>query len=188
MLTSEAAASRVFVRARRGYRRDEVEAIRARVVVALTLTERGLTAGVPIGADDLVGAEFGYGRGGYDHRDVDRLLDEAAAVLRRRGVLMASPPRAPGREVVDAKRLRRTRGGYDRDEVGAFVQEALGALDAWEGGVRPAMASSEADRRTFASRRRGYDPDGVEALVGIVTRLLAAYERDNPEPETTPEG
>jgi len=28
----------------------------------------------------------------------------------------------------------------------------------------------------------------VEALVGIVTRLLAAYERDNPEPETTPEG
>ena len=50
------------------------------------------------------------------------------------------------------------------------------------------MASSEADRRTFASRRRGYDPDEVEALVGIVTRLLAAYELDNPEPETTPEG
>lgn len=177
MLTSEAAASRVFAPARRGYSKEEVEGLRARIVVALTLTERGITEGVPVGADDLVRAELGFGRGGYDHRDVDRFLDQAAAVLRRRGVLSATKQPEPGREGLTVAGIGRIRGGYDVDEVTAFIDDTLAVLDGWTRGVAPEFSAADLERRTFATRRRGLDPEGVERLVALATRLVAEQER-----------
>ena len=177
MLTSEAAASRVFEPARRGYSKEEVEALRARIVVALTLSERGITEGVPVGADDLVRAELGFGRGGYDHRDVDRFLEQASAVLRRRGVLSATKEVEPGREGLTLEGIGRKRGGYDVDEVAAFIDDTLGVLEAWVTGAAPEHSATDLERRTFATRRRGLDPEGVERLVALAARLVAEQER-----------
>ncbi|MEX1279934.1 MAG: DivIVA domain-containing protein [Acidimicrobiia bacterium] len=178
MLTSEGAASFIFSRARKGYDRDEVEALRARIVVALTLTERGVTEGIPVGADDLVAAELGYGRGGYDHREVDRFIDEAAAVLRRRGAHRAesAAPELP----IALDGLGKTFGGYDTDEVARFTEAVGGALASWESGVRPDLTADEVERWTFATARRGYDHEEVEHLVARATRALARFEAANP--------
>ncbi len=151
--------------------------MRARIVVALTLSERGITEGVPVGADDLVRAELGFGRGGYDHHDVDRFLDLAAGVLRRRGVLSATKEAEPGREGLTLDGLARRRGGYDADEVTSFIADTLDVLEAWTKGVTPPFSSAELERRTFASRRRGLDHEGVERLVALATRLVAEQER-----------
>ncbi len=182
MLTSEAAAMRHFERSRKGYVRDEVEALRARVVVALTLTERGQAEGVPLGADDLIEVELGFGRGGYDHREVDRFIDEAAAVLRRRGVLRAGGAE-PEASAISTDGLGRTFGGYDTDEVDGFVESVIKAIDLWEEGVRPDLTAGEVDRRTFGTRRRGYDHDSVEALVSRAMRVLDEFETANPLPD-----
>ena len=172
---------RHFERSRKGYVRDEVEALRARVVVALTLTERGQSDGVPLGAEDLVEVELGFGRGGYDHREVDRFIDEAAAVLRRRGVLRAgdAEPEAP----LSTEGLGRTFGGYDTDEVDGFVESVRKALALWEEGIRPDLTADEVERRTFGTRRRGYEHDAVESLVSAAMRTLAEFEAANPLPE-----
>lgn len=178
MLTSEGAASYMFTRARKGYDRDEVEALRARIVVALTLTERGVTEGLPLGADDLVAAELGYGRGGYDHREVDRFIDEAAAVLRRRGAHRAESS-APERPIA-VDDLGKAFGGYDVGEVERFVATVTDAIASWEAGDRPDLTADTVERWTFATARRGFDHDDVEDLVASATRALGRHEAANP--------
>jgi hypothetical protein len=181
MLTSESAASKMFARSRKGYSRDEVEALRARIVVALTLSERGIVDGLPVGADDLIEYELGFGRKGYDHAEVDRFIDEAAAVLRRRGAVRATP--AGEAKPIDTSWLGSAFGGYAKDEVDRFAKDVAAALSAWEAGERPALTATDAERRTFASKRRGYDLDDVEELVSIAVRELGRHEAANPLPE-----
>lgn len=181
MLTSEAAASMVFARSRKGYSRDEVEALRARVVVALTLSERGIVDGLPVGADDLIEYELGFGRKGYDHAEVDRFIDEAAAVLRRRGAVRSTPARES--KPLDTSWLGSAFGGYATDEVDAFADESVSAIASWEAGDRPLLTAAEAERRTFGSKRRGYDHEDVEELVSMVVRELGRHEAANPLPE-----
>ncbi len=181
MLTSESAASMVFARSRKGYSRDEVEALRARVVVALTLSERGIVDGLPVGADDLIEYELGFGRKGYDHAEVDRFIDEAAAVLRRRGAVRATP--AGDAKPLDTSWLGSSFGGYDKDEVDGFAERIAKAMASWESGERPELTAAEAERWTFASGRRGYDHDDVEELVSLAVRALGRHEAANPLPE-----
>jgi len=169
-----------FARSRKGYSRDEVEALRARIVVALTLSERGIVDGLPVGADDLVEYEIGFGRKGYDHAEVDRFIDAAAAVLRRRGAVRATPA---SDKPLDTSWLGSAFGGYATDEVDAFVEGVRTALASWDAGVRPGLTAADAERHTFASKRRGYDHDDVEELVSIAVRELGRHEAVNPLPE-----
>ena len=69
-----------------------------------------------------------------------------------------------------------------------FAEDVAAALSAWEAGERPGLTASEAERRTFASKRRGYDHGDVEELVSVAVRELGRHEAANPLPEVDEDG
>ncbi len=178
VFTAEEAAGFAFPPRAGGYRRDEVEALRSRVVSALAESSRGLVEGLAVGADELLGASFSTSIRGYEPAVVDDFLRGAADVLAERGV-------TSGRRRVTAAELELVRfrwqvDGYRAKAVRRLLERVAEALEAHHVGSEPGVTRGEIDRLDLPLRLLGYSCDEVETVLGRVSVTLSFYESRGP--------
>jgi len=178
-----------FPTALRGYRRDEVDAVMARVDG--TLGRAPLTA-APITPQELGRTRFGVAMRGYDRAAVDAAMIEAAALLGGAppvpppGTAPPPGPAAPGGESPEAARDRmlarlrdprlettRVRPGYDQGEVNRFLEYAAAALT----GAAPPLTAATVRETAFTTTqfRTGYDEEAVDFLLDELIAYLERY-------------
>jgi DivIVA domain-containing protein len=112
-------------------------------------------------------------RTGYAPRDVDRLIGELAQLVRRPGSDTDVPLGV--RELVERIRSSRfgttRRGGYDEEEVDAFLDRIMDSLIRGERGTLWQLAG--AARFTTVKLRPGYLVTDVDSLLASVEHALA---------------
>lgn len=176
-------------RLHKGYHRKQVDHFLNHVELALS------GAMPPPSAAEVREAGFEMVRGGYVTGDVDRALD----VLEERVLVAQAAGRRgrsdPASEVAFLKgeltapymarfpRARGLRRGYDIDDVDAFIDQVLAALD-----VNDPTASSPSSSRIsvdvvrsapFRSRRAGYREDAVDQMLDRVVELLLVLRQEH---------
>ena len=183
-------------RLHRGYHRKQVDQFVNHVELALG------GAVPPPTAAEVREAGFELVRGGYVTADVDRALD---AIEERVLVAQATGRRGrsdPDSEVAFLKgeltapymqRFARARGlrrGYDIDDVDAFIDQVLVALDVSDpsaGSLSSSRISVDMVRSApFRSRRGGYREDAVDQMLDRVVELLMVLRQAHSGRPTAP--
>jgi len=175
-------------RLHKGYHRKQVDHFLNHVELALG------GAMPPPTAAEVREAGFELVRGGYVTRDVDQALDaleERVLVAQSAGRRGRSDPASEVAYLRDEltapymQRFPRVRGfrrGYDIDDVDAFVDQVIAALD-----VTDLSASSPSSSRVsvdvvrsapFRSRRGGYREDAVDQMLDRVVELLLVLRQE----------
>jgi len=74
--------------------------------------------------------------------------------------------------------LTKFREGYATEDVDRFLASARAALDEWERGTRPTLASTDVVNVRFQPTkfRQGYDQDQVDDFLDTVVVALQHYE------------
>jgi len=173
-------------RLHKGYHRKQVDQFVNHVELAL-----GGSMPPPTAAE-VREAGFELVRGGYQTADVDRALD---AIEERVLVAQAAGRRGRADPVSEVAFLRgelsapymqrfpRARGlwrGYDIDDVDAFIDQVLVALDVSDsaGSTSSSRISVDMVRSApFRSRRGGYREDAVDQMLDRVVELLLVLRR-----------
>lgn len=160
-----------FRRAFRGYHRDQVDALIARIEG--TLGKSPLYA-PSVTADDVTAARFKRRLGGYRIKPVDEALDDYVRQLEDKG----GPNRIRSTEADQliglVRNVRfgttRLRTGYDEQEVDAFLNEMITALR------RDRARASQVKNVVFVTTRMrpGYRQPDVDAFL---ERLASEIER-----------
>ena len=170
-----------FPTARRGYRRDEVDAVMARIDGTLG---RAPLMAAPITPQELGQTRFNVVMRGYDRGAVDgAMIDAAAALGGAPGNNGAPSGPAPGGEPPEAARdriLARLREpleatsfgpGYDKTEVNRYLEYATAALSGAAPPLTPDAVRSMAFKATHL--RGGYS----EEVDGLLDELITYLER-----------
>lgn len=176
MLSAEEASEATFARAIGGYRRDEVEALRSRVMSALVESDRGRLEGLAVGALELDGASFSTALRGYRRDDVDQFVARAGQALADRGITAGS-----GRRRVTAVELGQVRfgwefDGYDPRAVRRFLTRVAAALDTHHRGGVTWLTREEVEGTHLPLRFLGYSCLEVEAVCERISSTLSFYE------------
>ncbi|HET6967785.1 MAG TPA: DivIVA domain-containing protein [Ornithinibacter sp.] len=142
-------------------------------------------------SEDVVGATFTQTqfREGYDEREVDDLLDEAAAALRHHegGLPAGSAPLTSGRVAAVRFTPTKLRRGYDQGEIDAFLDDLRHTLRHHESGGRtpapstPASLPAPTPRSAppaHTLRSREDLPPGVRGHESLGTRVLRVLRGD----------
>lgn len=160
-----------FPRAVRGYHRDEVDALVARIEGTLG---RSPLFAPPVTADQVTAARFARSLRGYRMRPVDEVLEAYVRELEDKGTRNRIRSGEADRLVGLVRNVRfgttRLKTGYDEREVDAFLDKTITAL-------RESRArASEVKNAVFASTRLrpGYRQPEVDAFL---ERLASEIER-----------
>lgn len=168
-------------RLRKGYHRKQVDAFLNTIELALG------GAMPPPSAAEVRVVGFELVRGGYATSPVDQALDALEErVLVAEGAAAGRRGRSdPASEVAFLKdeltapymqrfpRARAFRRGYDIDDVDAFIDQVVAAIEGVGPTVSvPALSIDDVRSTPFRSRRGGYREDAVDEMLDRVVELL----------------
>lgn len=176
MHTVEDVAAIVFLPAWFGYRKDEVEALRSRLVSTLLEADKGRFEGLAVGAGDLAEASFTRAMRGYARESVDSFFRAGADLLEARGI-----PVGHGHRWVTATELRQLRfslqvDGYSPAAVTRFLKVAAETLESRAAGEPARLTLRQLDRTELSLRFMGYRCDEVETVLERVAATLAYHD------------
>jgi DivIVA domain-containing protein len=160
-----------FPRAARGYHRDEVDTLVARIEGTLG---RSPLFAPPVTADQVTAARFARTLRGYRMKPVDDALDAYVRELEDNGTRNRMRSGEVDRLVGLVRNVRfgttRLKMGYDEEEVDAFLDKTITALR------QNRARASEVKNAVFASSRvrPGYRQPEVDAFLD---RLASEIER-----------
>ncbi len=189
MLTVFEATDAAFPRRLGGYRMDEVEAVRSRLVITLAEAGRGVVRGLAIGARELEGATFSRSLRGYASDEVDAFLAHAAETLYELGIASGSGHKRVTAPELRHLRPRRELDGYLPGAVSNYFAKAAEALDAHHAGTGAQLTREQAERVEFPLRLLGYSCTDVEIACDRIVSTLSFYESRGPvDPLSEPGG
>lgn len=179
-LTATEAAKTRFERAGRGYRRQDVDRMRKRIVTALLVIERNQGGSLGISADEIEGSTFPWVLGGYDHEDVDPFLARAVRIVR------AYERSRPSLELIDQPAFDPVTAaeadeavftvvfrGYHVRSVDRFLAIVVDALQQRESGRRvDTLDAATVSRKAFEISMRGYSELEVDRFLDRVAATL----------------
>lgn len=178
MLTVQEAIDAAFESKLVGYRKDEVEALRSRLVSTLVESGRGRVEGLAVGATELEEASFSRELWGYGRSSVDEFFALAAEYLAESGIVVGRGHRWITATELRQMRFRHQLDGYGPRAVRRVLELAAATLESHESAGQPSFTRRNLERIELPLRFVGYRCDEVETVLGRVASTLEFFESD----------